>query len=61
VAHPLCQTADGGLAGAVSWPLIYALLQDDFRVLYPLNPATLAKYREVVSPSRATDDPRDAA
>jgi transposase len=41
-------------------PLIYALLKYDFLVLYPINPATLAKYREACSPSRATDDPRDA-
>lgn len=41
-------------------PRIYALLQDDFLVLYPINPATLAKYRQAFSPSRAQDDPRDA-
>jgi transposase len=41
-------------------PLIYALLKYDFLVLYPINPATLAKYREAFSPSRAKDDPRDA-
>jgi transposase len=41
-------------------PLIYALVQDDFLVLSPMNPATLAKYREAFSPSRAKDDPQDA-
>jgi transposase len=41
-------------------PLIYALLKYDFLVLYPVNPKTLAKYREAFSPSRAKDDPRDA-
>ena len=41
-------------------PLIYALLKYDFLVLYPINPATLAQYREAFSPSRAKDDPRDA-
>ena len=41
-------------------PLIYALLKYDFFVLYPINPTTLAKYREAFSPSRAKDDPRDA-
>jgi transposase len=41
-------------------PLICALLKYDFPVLYPINPATLAKYREAFSPSRAKDDPRDA-
>jgi transposase len=41
-------------------PLIFALLKYDFLVLYPINPATLARYREAFSPSRAKDDPRDA-
>jgi transposase len=41
-------------------PLIYALLKYDFFVLYPINPTTLAKYREAFSPRRAKDDPRDA-
>jgi transposase len=41
-------------------PLLYALLQFDFLVLYPLNPTTLAKYREAFTPSRAKDDPTDA-
>jgi transposase len=41
-------------------PLIFALLKYDFLVLYPLNPSTLANYREAFSPSRAKDDPRDA-
>jgi len=41
-------------------PLIFALLKYDFLVLYPINPATLAHYREAFSPSRAKDDPTDA-
>jgi transposase len=41
-------------------PLLFALLQFDFLVLYPLNPTTLAKYREAFTPSRAKDDPSDA-
>jgi hypothetical protein len=41
-------------------PLLYALLTDDFLVLYPIHPTTLAKYRAAFSPSRAKDDPRDA-
>jgi len=41
-------------------PLIYALLKYDLLVLYPINPTTLAKYREAFSPSRAKDDPQDA-
>lgn len=42
-------------------PLIYALLKYDFIVLYPINPKTLARFREAFSPSRAKDDPGDAA
>jgi transposase len=40
-------------------PLIFALLKYDFFVLYPINPKTLAKYREAFSPSGAKDDPSD--
>src|SRR5215210_1266675 len=42
-------------------PLIYALLKYDFLVLYPVNPSTLARYREAFSPSRHKDDAADAA
>jgi transposase len=35
-------------------------LKDDFFVLYPINPATLAQYRQACSPSQAKDDPQDA-
>ena len=41
-------------------PLLFALLQYDFLVIYPINPSTLARYREAFSPSRAKDDPTDA-
>jgi transposase len=41
-------------------PLISALWPYDFLVRYPINPATLAQYRQACSPSRANDDPRDA-
>ena len=37
--------------------LISALLKYDCFDIYPLNPATLAKYREAFTPSRAKDDP----
>jgi len=40
--------------------LIYALLGYEFITLYPINPATLAKYRKAFSPSGAKDDPKDA-
>src|SRR2546428_12116978 len=41
-------------------PLIYALLQYDFFVLYPINPATVAKYRQAFSTAHGKDDPSDA-
>ena len=41
-------------------PLIYAPMKYDFLVLYPINPSTLASYREAFSPSGAKDDPADA-
>jgi hypothetical protein len=41
-------------------PIVYALRKYDFLVLFPVNPATLAKYRDVFTPSGAKDDPTDA-
>lgn len=41
-------------------PIVYALRKYEFIVLFPLNPASLAKYREVFTPSGAKDDPTDA-
>lgn len=41
-------------------PLIYALMKHDVFVLYPINPRTLSKFREALSPSGAKDDPTDA-
>jgi len=41
-------------------PVIYALMKYDFLVLYPVNPKTLARFREAFTPSRAKDDPQDA-
>ena len=41
-------------------PLVYALRQYDFFVLFPINPGTLAKDREAFTPSHAKDDPTDA-
>lgn len=40
--------------------LLHALMGYDFIVLYPVNPVTLARYREAFTPSRAKDDPTDA-
>lgn len=42
-------------------PLIAALLQYDFLVIYPVAPQALARYRQTFAPSRAKDDPTDAA
>jgi hypothetical protein len=41
-------------------PIVYALQKYDFFVLFPINPSTLAKYRETFSPSGVKDDPTDA-
>jgi transposase len=41
-------------------PLVHALRQYEFLVLFPVNPLTLAKYREAFTPSHAKDDPTDA-
>ena len=41
-------------------PLIYALSAYPWIVLYPINPKSLARYREALKPSRAKDDPTDA-
>jgi transposase len=41
-------------------PIESALRQYEFRMLFPVNPLTVAKYREAFTPSRAKDDPTDA-
>src|SRR4030095_8319853 len=41
-------------------PLVFALRTYDFLVLFPINPLTLARYREAFTPRRAKDDPTDA-
>jgi transposase len=41
-------------------PLVYALQRYAFLVLFPVNPATLAKYRQTFHVSGAKDDPSDA-
>jgi transposase len=40
--------------------VVHALMGYDFLVLYPVNPKTLAQYREAFSPAGAKDDPIDA-
>lgn len=41
-------------------PIVSALLEYDFFVLFPVQPTTLARYRKAFTPSRAKDDPTDA-
>ena len=41
-------------------PIISALQKYDCFVIFPINPSTLAKYREAFQPSRAKNDPSDA-
>lgn len=41
-------------------PIVSALLEHDFFVIFPVQPSLLAKYREAFTPSRAKDDPTDA-
>jgi transposase len=41
-------------------PLVYALLEYPFLVLYPINPVTAARYRQAFKTSRAKNDPTDA-
>lgn len=41
-------------------PLVYALQKYDFVTLFPVNPASLARYRDALHSSGAKDDPTDA-
>jgi transposase len=41
-------------------PIVSALRKYDCLVLFPVNPLTLARYREAFTPSHAKDDPSDA-
>src|SRR5215510_8960264 len=41
-------------------PIVSALRNYDFLVLFPVHPLTVATYREAFTPSRAKDDPTDA-
>lgn len=62
-AQSLHQRFGGPIAVAIELakgPIVYALQRFPFLVLYPINPLTLAKYRQAFKPSRAKDDPTDA-
>ena len=41
-------------------PIVSALLEHDFFVIFSVQPALLARYRKAFVPSRAKDDPTDA-
>lgn len=41
-------------------PIVSALLKHDFLILFPINPQSLARYRDAWHPSGAKDDPTDA-
>jgi hypothetical protein len=62
-AHAVHERFGGTIVIAVELakgPIVYALQKYDFFVLFPINPSTLAKYRETFKPSRAKNDPTDA-
>lgn len=40
--------------------VLHALMQYDGFILYPINPKSLARYRESLYPSNSKDDPADA-
>jgi transposase len=40
--------------------LVYALMQYDFLVLFPINPKQLSDYRKALYPSGSKNDPKDA-
>lgn len=41
-------------------PIVYALQKYSYVTIFPVNPTTLARYREAFAPSGAKDDPTDA-
>jgi transposase len=62
-AHTVYRRFGGPVAVALELakgPIVAALQKYEFFVLFPINPATLAKYREAFQPSGAKDDPGDA-
>ena len=62
-AHAIRRRFGSPIAVAVELskgPIVYALQKHDCFVIFPINPSTLARYREAFQPSRAKDDPTDA-
>jgi hypothetical protein len=62
-ARSMYQRYGGPMAVALELskgPIVSALQKYNFFVIYPINPTTLAKYRQAFNPSGAKDDPTDA-
>jgi transposase len=62
-AYSLRARFNGRIAVAVELskgPIVYALQQFDFITIFPVNPTTLARYRNTFTLSAAKDDPTDA-
>ena len=62
-AHSLMSRFGAPMAVALELskgPIVSALQKHDCFVIFPINPSTLARYREAFTPSRAKDDPTDA-
>lgn len=61
---PAGSPADGGKIGIAietsRGPLVHALLEAPFVVIYPINPRALRRFREALYPSGAKDDEPDA-
>jgi transposase len=53
--HPVALALEKTRSG-----FLHTLMQYDFLVLYPLNAAAVARYRQAFATSRAKDDPTDA-
>ena len=53
--HPVAIASEKTRSG-----FLHTLIQYDFLVLYPLNAAAVARYRQAFASSRAKDDPTDA-
>jgi transposase len=62
-AQSMYQRHGGQMAVALELskgPIVSALQKYNFFVIYPINPTTLARYRQAFNPSGAKDDPTDA-
>src|SRR5213083_1501719 len=59
--HVICWQAADSAAVQSAGAVIAALMHFDFLRLYPINPKSLARYREAFASSGAKDDPDDAA